>query len=106
MLFLIGCSSTQIKYYEPNYYEFAIAEVDLSPIPELEPKYHVSFLENNSSMVVMPTWFYVKMLDVNDLRKKHLKIYKKFYGWALEDVQRYNNFVKEQKIKFKELSSN
>ena len=37
-------------------------------------------------------------------KKVILKIYKQLYDWALEDVERYEKFVKKQKKFFKELN--
>lgn len=97
-LFLIGCSSTtKVRYVQPNYYEFNLSRVELEPIPQLAVKEHVEFADKSQKFVKMPTWFFLKMLDVNDIRKNHLKIYKKLYEWALEDVERYEKFVERQK---------
>ena len=105
-IFLIGCtSSKEVRYHEPIYYDFNLSSVELKPIEPLEPKKYVGFVDDTHLFVTMPTWFYIKMLDTNDLRKRYLKIYKKLYGWALDDVERYNAFVKEQKRKFERLNA-
>ena len=104
--FLTGCSFTKkVEYHEPSYYAFSLNKVELAPIETLTPKGNVIFSDESEEFVLMPTSFYVKMLDLNDVRKRYLVLYKKLYGWALEDVERYDSFVVKQKEAFRALRS-
>ena len=105
MLFLTGCICTkEVRYHEPTYYEFNVTKVELLPINKINPKEYVSFLDEKHKFVKMPTWFLLKMFDIKDAEDKQLEIYKRVYEWSVEDVERYNAFVKKQKEFFKNLN--
>lgn len=101
-LFLMGCTSTKQIYHEPKFYEFNLSRVELDPIEQLDLSKSLTFKTKKHEAVVIPVEVFLKMKSINAKRKRHLKIYKQLYDWALEDVERYKKFVKEQKAFFKQ----
>lgn len=104
MLFLTGCGS-KVKYHEPKFYEFNIEKVELDPIEPISAKEHVDFLDENKTTVVMPTWFYLKLLDQSELKNHYILAYQTLYEWAYEDIERYKAFVEKQKAFFRNKNS-
>lgn len=100
----MGCTSTKQIYHEPKFYEFNLSSVNLEEVEQIDLSKHLSFRSKKHEEVVIPVEIFLKMKSMHKKRKVHLKIYKQLYDWALEDVERYEKFVKKQKKFFKELN--